>query len=97
MSISVLVGIAVSWFFMENFALYKYAQYTFTIYPVLVIALAGVVARLNTIPEAQLDLVLAALGLVLVTLAFIAQIAIFAYRNSQTPPKSDEKKLVPLN
>ena len=81
--LGVLFALAIIWFILENFVWEKYCRFNFTIYPVLIFALAGVVTRISNfrsnINVTRL-LVLAAVELAFFCLAFIVRIALFIYK-----------------
>ena len=66
-------------FVMENFAYEQYFRYVFSIFPVLIMALAGLVARLIEI-GALANLVIAAIELALCVLALAIRITLSVFR-----------------
>ncbi|XP_076813709.1 uncharacterized protein LOC143460178 isoform X3 [Clavelina lepadiformis] len=89
LTLSLVLSIIVTWFIMENFVWQKYCQYTLTVYPVYILALAGLVGRLQNEEDATRNLLLAAIALGVAILAFLARIAITVYR--LTPPNQKYK------
>jgi len=69
-----------AWFILENFVWEKYCRYTFTIYPVFILALSGLVGKLQHMPEAKQSLILASVDLGLSCLAFLVRAGLASWR-----------------
>jgi len=93
-SLAILISATVLWFILENFAVEKYCRYTYTVYPVLILALSALVARLQHLPDAQQNFILACIGLSVAAAAFLARIGLSIYK-CVDPLDPYEEKLIP--
>ena len=75
----VLFSIIISWFLLDNFVFEKYTRYTFTVFPVFILGLSGLVAKLQN-GGSTTNLILACLILEFSVLALIFRVALFVYR-----------------
>jgi len=75
--------IIIAWFVLENFVWEKYCRYNFTIYPVLILALSGLIDKLRfpTVPNmGNQNLIIASVNLALVLTATVARIILSVWR-----------------
>ena len=72
----------------------KYTQYTFTVFPVFILGLSGLVAKLRA-KEANRNLILASVILGFSVFAFVFRIGYFVYRlKNQKPEKNDKLSVI---
>ncbi|CAK8688929.1 unnamed protein product [Clavelina lepadiformis] len=84
-ALSLLWVIVVAWFILENFVWEKYCRYLFTIYPVIILALSGLIGRLRFVDGANRNLVLASVELGFVCVVLIVRVGLSIYRYKTRP------------
>ena len=77
--LSLLFSIIVSWFLLDNFVFIKYTQYTFTVFPVFILGLSGLIKKLQA-KEAYRNLTLVSVMLGFSVFAFVFRVGYFIYR-----------------
>ena len=81
--LGVLFAVMIIWFIIENFVWEKYCRFNFTVYPVFIFTLAGVIVKLihqhHTVSVTRL-LIMASVELAFAVMAFLVRIALFIYK-----------------
>ena len=82
-ALALLMALIVAWFVLDNFVWEKYFRFTYTVYPVLILAMSALVDKLRfpwvPIPGNQ-NLIIAAVNLAVATLALVAKIMLSVWR-----------------
>ncbi|XP_076813997.1 uncharacterized protein LOC143460393 [Clavelina lepadiformis] len=84
-ALSLLWVIVVAWFILENFVWEKYFRYLFTIYPVVILALSGLIGRLRFVEGANRNLVLASVELGFACVVLLVRVGLSIYRYKTKP------------
>ena len=77
-----LFVIIIAWFVLDNFVFEKYTRYTFTVFPVFILGLSGLVAKLRyrTLLESNRNLIFSSVILAFTVAFFLIRIVLFVYR-----------------
>ena len=82
-AMGILFALVVIWFVLENFVWQQYCRFNFTIYPVLIFDLAGVLARITSF-EDNINLnrliILVSVQMAFCCMAFLIRIALLVYK-----------------
>ncbi|XP_062337967.1 uncharacterized protein LOC134036856 isoform X1 [Osmerus eperlanus] len=81
---ALLLGV-LGWFILENFVLDRYVRYILTIYPVVIIALGGIVSKHYQPSNPSANAVFSAVLLALTCILFLVRVAMVIWRNRKQP------------
>ena len=82
--LALLFVIIIVWFVLDNFVLENYTGYTFTVFPVFILGLSGLVGKLRFRSlGSNRNLIFASVILAFAVLFFIIRICLFVYRLKQ--------------
>lgn len=87
-SLVLLLAIVVTWFVLENFVFDKYCRYLYVVYPVLVLGLSALIAKLRFLSDAKQNLIIASVNLGVVLVAFMARTILQLCKNSKRYPRA---------
>ena len=90
--LSLLFAIIFSWFLLDNFVFHKYTRYTFTVFPVFILGLSGLVVKLQN-ANVDRNLTLASVILGFSVFALVFRIGLFIYRLKSRSRSNEADKL----
>uniref|UniRef100_H2YLM8 Uncharacterized protein n=1 Tax=Ciona savignyi TaxID=51511 RepID=H2YLM8_CIOSA len=76
-----LLVIILTYFVLDNFVWDRFTRFIFTPYPVLILALSGLIAKLRPLDDASQNLIIASVELGLVVVALITKVSLVTYRS----------------
>ena len=78
--LAVLFFLIIVWFVLDNFVLNDYTRYTFTVYPVLILGLSGLVGKLRFRRTSDQNLIFSSVILGFCIVFLIIRVLLFLYR-----------------
>jgi len=74
--------IIIVWFVLDSFVLEKYTRYTFTVFPVFILGLSGLVGKLRfqKLLDSNRNLIFASVILAFTVVFFLIRVILFVYR-----------------
>lgn len=88
-SLSILTGVLIVWFILENTLLDKYVRFIVSIYPVMIWALAGVFAENYDAEEPSRNNIFVAALLAVACTLFVARVILVVWKSIKKPLYSD--------
>ena len=78
--LALVLVIIIVYFVLDSFVFEKYTRYTFTVFPVFILALSGLVGKLRYDNGSTQNIIFTSVVLAVAVCLFLVRIALFIYR-----------------